>query len=64
MIFKQITNQSKRYTYTTDNFQASNKSIRTLHLHNLLFLSFKITIRSLHLHNLFSGVKITSTTPT
>ena len=27
--------QSVRYTYTTYNFQASNKSIKTLHLHNL-----------------------------
>ena len=35
IIFEQITNQSKRYTYTTYNLHASNKSIKTLHLHNL-----------------------------
>ena len=35
MIFKQITNQSKRYTYTTYNFQEKNNLIKTLHLHNL-----------------------------
>ena len=34
-IFKQVTNQSKRYTYTTYNFQANNKSIKTLHLRKL-----------------------------
>ena len=64
MIFKQITNQSKRYTYTTYNFQENINLIKMLHLHNLKFSSFKIIISTLHLQNLFSGVKITSTTPT
>ena len=27
--------ESVRYTYTTYNFQVNNKSIKTLHIHNL-----------------------------
>ena len=50
--FASLRIKSVRYTYTTYNFQASNKSTKMLHLQTYNFQASNKSTKTLHLHNL------------